>query len=228
MFAQPPQKRELSTWSEVAGYLGVSVRQAQYEEQRGQLPIHRAGGKRGRVIAFTDELDDWKRNRLQNPLQDESAGLEAVDFKSPQALPVPLAFVRKPRFWISSGAILALAVAFVIAKISGAGPSPAIFSIQDAVLRVSSPMGQLLWTYTFPNLLDPPAYQLAAVYGMNRCLFGDLDNYGTMETVFVAVQSDAGANGSKVVCFSKNGSPKWQFSRRRSVRTKPGGFTPPY
>ena len=228
MSAPSPHDSELNTWSEVATYLGVSVRQAQYEEKRGKLPIHRANGKRGRVVAYTDELDTWKRNRFQNPIQDENTGAEAADFKAPSAMSVPLALVRQPRFWICSSAILALAMAFVIVKTAGAGPAPAIFSIQDAVLRVSSSEGQLLWMYTFPNLLDAPAYQSATVYGMNRCLFGDLDNDGTMETVFVAVQSDVGANGSKVVCFSKNGLPKWEFSPRGAVYTRSGEFSPPY
>ncbi len=51
---------ELTSWKEIAGYLDVSVRTAQmWEAQRG-LPVRRMPGPRSRVLATTEELDEWK------------------------------------------------------------------------------------------------------------------------------------------------------------------------
>ena len=50
----------LSSWKEIAGRLGVTVRTVQRWEKIGGLPIHRRGsGKTGRTYAHTAELDRW-------------------------------------------------------------------------------------------------------------------------------------------------------------------------
>lgn len=55
--------RELSSWKEICAYLGVSERAAQLWETRRGLPVHRLPGPgRGRVLAYTDEIDAWKRS----------------------------------------------------------------------------------------------------------------------------------------------------------------------
>ena len=53
---------ELSSWKEIAAYLGVGLRTAQIWEQERALPVHRLPGGRGRVIATVAELDAWKRS----------------------------------------------------------------------------------------------------------------------------------------------------------------------
>jgi hypothetical protein len=64
------ERRELNTWQQIANYLGLSVRAVQNYEKTAGLPVHRlAGQSRGRVWAYTDELDAWKSRAL--------AGLEA-------------------------------------------------------------------------------------------------------------------------------------------------------
>lgn len=52
---------ELTSWKEVAQYLGVHVRTAQKWEHAYGLPLHRRPGPRGRISANTAELDAWKR-----------------------------------------------------------------------------------------------------------------------------------------------------------------------
>src|ERR1017187_1662896 len=59
------ERRELHTWQQIADYLGLSIRALQNYERDGGLPVHRlAGQPRGRVWAFTDELDAWKAKAL--------------------------------------------------------------------------------------------------------------------------------------------------------------------
>ncbi|HEX4663544.1 MAG TPA: hypothetical protein VH196_04080, partial [Terriglobales bacterium] len=51
----------LSSWKEIAAYVGRGVRTLQrYEAQRG-FPVHRVAGNGGggSVVAFTEEIDLW-------------------------------------------------------------------------------------------------------------------------------------------------------------------------
>ena len=59
----PEQRRKLHTWQEIADYLGQGVRATQNQEKTAGLPVHRlAGLARGRVWAYTDELEAWQSN----------------------------------------------------------------------------------------------------------------------------------------------------------------------
>src|ERR1017187_4770774 len=60
-----PEHCELHTWQEIADYLSLSVRAVQNYEKTAGLPVHRlTGHTRGRVWAFTAELDAWKSRAL--------------------------------------------------------------------------------------------------------------------------------------------------------------------
>ncbi len=54
------ENKRLSTWKEIAAFLGCDVRTClRWEKERG-LPVHRPeGGAKSRVYAWTDELDLW-------------------------------------------------------------------------------------------------------------------------------------------------------------------------
>jgi len=52
----PDGPEQFNTWPEIAGYLGISVRKAQYREKNEGLPVRRMGGK-PRVWALRSELD---------------------------------------------------------------------------------------------------------------------------------------------------------------------------
>jgi hypothetical protein len=52
----------LTSWKEIANYLGKGVRTVQRWEREMQLPVHRPDGARqGVVLAFPAELDHWTR-----------------------------------------------------------------------------------------------------------------------------------------------------------------------
>jgi excisionase family DNA binding protein len=58
------QKAELTSWKEIAVYLGVNIRTAQkWEHERG-LPVNRSSGSRSRVSADTVRLNFWKRQTV--------------------------------------------------------------------------------------------------------------------------------------------------------------------
>lgn len=54
-----PERKILSTWKEIAGYLDRGVRTVQRWEAEFTMPVHRTGEDRGSVFAFADELDTW-------------------------------------------------------------------------------------------------------------------------------------------------------------------------
>jgi hypothetical protein len=52
---------ELTSWKEIAEYLGVHVRTAQKWERWHGLPVGRSPGPRGRVSATKGAIDAWMR-----------------------------------------------------------------------------------------------------------------------------------------------------------------------
>src|ERR1035438_6540188 len=62
MGANGSRPDELSSWKEIASFLGVSVRTAQMWEQARGLPVRRLPGGRAQVRAFAAVLDDWKNS----------------------------------------------------------------------------------------------------------------------------------------------------------------------
>ena len=73
----------LKSWKDVAAYLKVAVSTAQRWERHLELPVRRAGGKRGSAImALPREIDDWLKTHLfvqgrGTPLTNSSPGSRA-------------------------------------------------------------------------------------------------------------------------------------------------------
>lgn len=89
----PPSKdmqAVLSSWKEIAGYLGKGVRTAQRWERELALPVHRPLGQdKGVVLAYPEELEAWA-HRTVIPAQSNT--------DSPAPIPVSLTLTdRDPR-----------------------------------------------------------------------------------------------------------------------------------
>ena len=55
----------LKSWKDIAAYLKVAVSTAQRWERDLELPVRRAGGKRGSaILALPNEIDDWLKTHL--------------------------------------------------------------------------------------------------------------------------------------------------------------------
>jgi len=64
MVTAPRQTRTLSSWKEIAAYLGKGVRTVQRWEQEFGLPVRRPNSTMKGVVAATpEELDDWLKSR---------------------------------------------------------------------------------------------------------------------------------------------------------------------
>lgn len=57
-------RRELQGWDQIADYLGLKRRTVQNYEKSHSFPVHRMPGRKGRVFAYTDEIDAWKEKDL--------------------------------------------------------------------------------------------------------------------------------------------------------------------
>lgn len=64
--ADESERRELTSWKEIAHYLGVNVRTAQKWERDRGLPVHRLVGPRGRVSADIARLCTWRNGLTQS------------------------------------------------------------------------------------------------------------------------------------------------------------------
>jgi tetratricopeptide (TPR) repeat protein len=79
--------RKLSSWKEVATYLGREVRTVQRWEKNANLPVRRLlHEQRGSVFAYTADLDAWLASRSSSPIAereespDQNAQREAAEF----------------------------------------------------------------------------------------------------------------------------------------------------
>jgi hypothetical protein len=58
----------LTSWKEIAQFLGKGVRTVQRWEREADLPVRRQTGLSPHaVIAISDELEDWARSRARGP-----------------------------------------------------------------------------------------------------------------------------------------------------------------
>jgi len=84
------RRNKLDSWKGIADYLGREVRTVQRWEKTEGLPVHRhEHQKKSTVYAYTNELDDWRKNRQPKddpvadaafvPEPDVAASLETAD-----------------------------------------------------------------------------------------------------------------------------------------------------
>ncbi|MBM3747231.1 MAG: helix-turn-helix domain-containing protein, partial [Acidobacteria bacterium] len=176
-------RKELSSWKEVAEYLGVSVRTAQkWENERG-LPVRRFSGEKGRVLADPDRLDRWREGILERP----QAG-------------------RRPGFFrvwaaTASAVLLVAAVAWLLANRKG---PPALFRHDLNSLIVTDAGGRELWRWAFPDPFQAgqtPDDLLAS----HQAWLGDLDGDGRIELLYTYVPTTIEKHGRTLFCFSEDG-----------------------
>ena len=72
-----PSPHVLSSWKEIATFLGKGVRTVQRWEICFGLPIHRPGGSHGSVLAYPTELDEWWHKLWKDHKFTTNARLEA-------------------------------------------------------------------------------------------------------------------------------------------------------
>ena len=206
MPAAGPQRKELTSWKEIAEYLGVSVRTAQKWETHRGLPVKRFSGERGRVLADPDAIDRWRESTLER----------SPWWSSPQLA----------RYWAAAATAVLLVAAGVWLLSNRTGP-PALFRHELNTLIVTDARDRELWRKTF----EQPIQQGATPDDLlqhHRAWFGDLDGDGRTEFLYAYHPATIEKLGVTLFCFSHDGREKWRFVPGRKVVTRSTEFPPPY
>lgn len=207
MSAHLPQSSELSSWKQIANYLGVAVRTAQVWERERGLPVRRLPGPRGIVSASIAELESWRIGGQSNP--------------------VPVA--SDPTSWWWSRQKILLAMLVLVASIGLVAarfhPTAEPFNarVEEHALAVFDARGHELWQTAFGPALSPLSWRP----NEQRVWIGDLDGDGTPEVLF-GRRNAIPSGDDALICFSVSGRELWRFSPGRTVQTKAGTYPPPY
>ena len=199
--------RELGSWKEIAGRLGVSVRTAQKWEQERGLPVRRVPGGRGRVFIGTEDLDLWRNSASFAP--EPPAGRRTI----------------RRLAWIGAAGLgLGILAALFGAPWHTAG-RPFSSRVEANSLVVCDDRGKELWRHVFEPPLHQGTYDPNPM-GYRQTWSGDLDGDGSVETLFAYYPAQIEA--AALICFSERGEEKWRFRPGRTVSTRLETFAPPF
>lgn len=113
--------RKLSSWKEIATYLGREVRTVQRWEKSAELPVRRLlHAQRGSVFAYTADLDAWFAARSSAPFADKE---ESVDQDLARAA-APFAERKEFSFRASAFIVALSAVAALLLSPIARAPRP--------------------------------------------------------------------------------------------------------
>ncbi len=188
----------LRSWKEIASYLGVTVRTVQrWEKDRG-LPIHRQGFERkARVLAYSQELDQWSSDMQAMAVQEEGND-------------------RSGRLWLWIPSVL-----FFLAIGAGGldymwltGP-PARAVLEGDRLRVFDQDHRLCWEKKFPGLI-----RTAYAPNSDITLVQDIDGDAAPEVLFNWAPPESGDVSGELYCYGMDGALRWnyRFGRARQYR----------
>ncbi len=196
----------LTTWKQIAAYLGVTERTAQKWERERGLPVHRVPGGRGRVWASPSELDSWGEAASAAPARVREGG-------------------RARRAGVVLLGVVALLVGVVaVVQLSRPdGGEPASFQVQGGMFLVRDAEGRELWRRPLTRWW----LQHSPEWGREMAWIGDVCAGPEKEILLVGADSTEPAP-VRLYCFDSSGAELWRFEVRREVRTRDEVFRPPY
>jgi hypothetical protein len=211
-----PQEQQHTGWDEIASYLGVSVRTAQLYEGEYGLPIHRLPGKKGRVWAFSDELNRWKES-----------GPEAERGRKADRQ-TGTAQLRKERWlWIAAAVTLMIGIAAIASarRFISRGPVSGIRVVQNTLITLG-PEGREIWRHVFPQLLEESVYTAHPEPGVTWALSHPRE-HGEPQTLFAEAAPHELPH--RLLAFDPAGRIAWEFQPdRRVFDLRNREYTPPY
>jgi len=218
-----PSNRRLDSWKEIAGYLKCDERTAMRWQKTG-LPVHHAAGRgRGRVFAYTADLDAWLTGAT--PVGTDSQ-------------PPPLA----PRLWLSrlartprlvQSAIIAAAAIGLFAVVSLIFKASTVAPLARVVIAGNRFEGldadaRKLWSYPFPSGTPRLPTDLQPRLSYIGNLSGDGHKIALTSLPFPQPSINHKGNERQLFCFSETGKFLWNFDPSYVLSFKSGDFGPPW
>ncbi|MBN2409788.1 MAG: hypothetical protein JXE07_08625, partial [Candidatus Aminicenantes bacterium] len=210
----------LSSWKEIARYLDCDERTCRRWEMSFGLPVHRMdGAPKSRVYAYKDELDAWRKDRLNgisNKNGEESAGTKKRRLITSKSL-----------LWLLP--LLAVIVAAATFFFRSSPSEPSEFRIQGPKLIILDDKGKELWVFDtgLPNLQDEKAYRaqfqvksFATDLGIPHLpclLMKDINRDGKVEVLFSTQAKDDMTGEGEIFCFGAGGNQVWHQKVGRQV-----------
>lgn len=236
--------QRLTSWKEIADYLGVTVRTAQNWERDRGLPVHRLpGGARSVVSALVSELDEWRNCQSgdsskvvgpepEQPTQpsddnSESAGTDTVS--SPDQNSQVSSWIARKRLHAVGCLVILFVVLLAAVAAVRHSPKPASARVENGALIAFDGTGHELWRHSFSSALDPLLYA-ANPYkedANSPIWVGDLGE-GRTRVLFVYRPTGDRPQNFILYCFSENGRELWHFIPGSTVRTATETFEPIY
>lgn len=209
---------KLDGWKQIADYLRVSLRTAQYAEHDG-LPVHRSSSKpKSQVWAYASELDGWK-NRATMP-----QGVPAISNHDRVNRAIDHGRLRQLSIL---GVLLLFGLSVAMVAVLRARPTTASdFRVSKHQLTALDHNGRQRWSYQFP-------FQVRDIYGSGlltrrRSEFVDIDGDKKEELVLQVTPIDHERLGTFLYCFSPSGKLNWYHRPGRSVANGRGSFSDVY
>jgi hypothetical protein len=211
----------LSSWKEIASYLDCDERTCRRYELNFGLPVHRMEGTpKSRVYAYRDELDAWRKERLNGVLNQNEKGLEASKQHRFNALKILL--------WCLP--FLAAIIAAGIFLFRHSPGQPADFRIIGSKLIVLNESGKELWTYNtgLSNLEPEKVYRgrfQTKVWTPSirrsippHLVIKDINQDGKVEVLFsTQAEHDDMTGEGDIYCFNAKGDEIWHYKVGRNV-----------
>jgi hypothetical protein len=223
MMANRRKRNILSSWKEIANYLNCSVRTCTRWEEKYGLPVHRIDKEsRTTVHAYTDELDEWlrERKREKTPVY-------------PQA-----EWLKKPFLYV---ALIIFAAALIYFFFFRKSPDirPADFRIKGSKMIILNENGDELWRYNtgIENLMPEKHYRdhfqfkrIKNIWGnknLPHLIIKDINNDSMPEVLFSIQTQDQFGEG-ELFCFSNEGSLLWKREVGRELKFGPKIYSSDY
>jgi hypothetical protein len=208
-------KNLLSTWKEIASYLGVKIRTCYRYEKKYGMPVHRMeDSPKSRVYAYRDELDRWMESNFG-----KKTSIENRDSQKSKRIPTILV----PVLMIGAGILF---VSFIVFK-SSANGIPSDFKIQESELVIINEKGSELGRYDtgLTNLLSEKEYRerfqhkkrIAMQYKYPYIKIIDLDEDGEKEILF-SVQTQSESREGKLLCLNREANVLWEIDTGRELK----------
>ncbi len=213
----------LSSWKEIARYLGVDVRTCHRWERSFGLPIRRlGGGSRSRVFAHRGDLDRWLAERSGNHLFNGEKS-SRPEFGKSVSRPFILAAIL-----ITAAVVIVFFLAWPkMALLLGGSGDPADFRIEGSILVILDAKGVETGRFDAgrPDLRPEPWFkrhfqrrQLVEAPYLPFIMFKDVLGDSDPEVLFAPVQNDEHDSGL-LCCLDKRGRLLWAYETGRTIVT---------